>query len=221
MGLSRNSTSDLRMGKQFFLPSVWSAKALSRAINHLLEKESWARAELICHAGKRIKLCLPVTQVGFMIDAEGYLQALESIDTLDDVHLTLSIAPNELAEMLASQGEMREKAFKAVKITGDADLAQLIGRLAGQLRWEYEEDLARFIGDAPAHFLVKQGKRLHAAGQAARRDLLGNVVEYLSEEKQVLLKQDDFIQHKAAVNETRDALERLEKRIARLQQGAV
>ena len=67
-----------------------------------------------------------------MIDAEGYLQALESIDTLDDVHLTLSIALNELAEMLASQGEMREKAFKAVKITGDADLAQLIGRLAGQ-----------------------------------------------------------------------------------------
>ena len=174
------------MGKQFFLPSVWTAKALSRAINHLLEKESWARAELICHAGKRIKLCLPVTQVGFMIDAEGYLQALESIDTLDDVHLTLSIALNELAEMLASQGEMREKAF-----------------------------------NAPAHFLVKQGKRLHAAGQAARRDLLGNVVEYLSEEKQVLLKQDDFIQHKAAVNETRDALERLEKRIARLQQGAV
>ena len=217
MGLSGNPTSDLMMGKQFFLPSVWRTKALSKAINHVLAKESWARAELICHTGKRIKLCLPVTQMGFMIDAEGYLQAIESIDTLDDFHLTLSISPSELAKVLASQGEMREKAFKAVKITGDADLAQLIGRLAGQLRWEYEEDLARFIGDAPAHFLVKQGKRLHAAGQAARRDLLGNVVEYLSEEKQVLLKQDDFNQHKSAINETRDALERLEKRIARLQ----
>lgn len=220
MGLGGYSASYLIMDKWAFRPSVWSAKALSRAINHVLSKESWARAELMRHAGKQIKLSLPVTQVAFMIDDTGYVQALDATVDLDNCNLTLSISPSVLAEVLATQGELREKAFKAVKITGDADLAQLIGRLAGQLRWEYEEDLARFIGDAPAHFLVKQAKRLHAAGQSARRDLMGNVVEYLSEEKQVLIKQADFALHKSAVNETRDALERLEKRIQRLQQGA-
>ena len=208
------------MDKWALRPSVWSAKALSKAINHVLSKEAWARAELMRHTAKQVKLSLPVTQVAFMIDDTGYVQALDTTANLDNCNLTLSVSPSVLAEMLATQGELREKAFKAVKITGDADLAQLIGRLAGQLRWEYEDDLARFIGDAPAHFLVKQVKWLHAAGQSARRDLMGNVVEYLSEEKQVLIKQADFALHKSAINETRDALERLEKRIQRLQQGA-
>ena len=220
MGLGGYSTSYLIMDKWALRPSVWSAKALSKAINHVLSKEAWARAELMRHTAKQVKLSLPVTQVAFMIDDTGYVQALDTTANLDNCNLTLSVSPSVLAEMLATQGELREKAFKAVKITGDADLAQLIGRLAGQLRWEYEDDLARLIGDAPAHFLVKQVKWLHAAGQSARRDLMGNVVEYLSEEKQVLIKQADFALHKSAINETRDALERLEKRIQRLQQGA-
>ena len=219
MGFGGNSASYLIMEKWAFRPSIWSAKALSKAINHVLSKESWARAELASHAGKQIQLSLPVAQVAFMIDDVGYVEALDATAVLDNCNLILSISPGVFAEVLATRGELREKAFKAVKITGDADLAQLIGRLAGQLRWEYEDDLARFIGDAPAHFLVKQVKRLHEAGQSARRDLMGNVVEYLSEEKQVLIKQADFALHKSAVNETRDALERLEKRIHRLQQG--
>jgi ubiquinone biosynthesis protein UbiJ len=107
--------------------------------------------------------------------------------------------------------------MKSVKITGDADLAQLLGRLAGQIRWEYEEDLARFIGDAPANFAVRQGKKFVSAGRAAATDLLENVVEYVSEERKVLLNKRDFMIRKNELNSMRDAVDRLEKRIQLLE----
>ena len=81
-----------------------------------------------------------------------------------------------------------------------------------------EEDLSKLIGDAPAHFAVAQGKKIASAGKAAAIDLLQNTVEYLSEEKKVLLNQRDFVIHKNQLMELRDAVERLDKRIALLQQ---
>jgi ubiquinone biosynthesis protein UbiJ len=92
-------------------------------------------------------------------------------------------------------------------------LAQLLGRLAGQIRWEYEEDLARFIGDAPANFAVRQGKKFIAAGKSAATDLIENVIEYVSEERKVLLNKRDFLIRKNELNVLRDAVDRLEKRI--------
>jgi ubiquinone biosynthesis protein UbiJ len=119
--------------------------------------------------------------------------------------------------MAGGPGNLREQAMKSVKISGDADLAQLLGRLSGQLRWEYEEDLARLIGDAPANFAVRQGKKLISAGRSAASDLLANVVEYVGEERKVLLNKRDFMIHKNELSTLRDAIDRMEKRIQLLE----
>ena len=163
--------------------------AICRAINHVLSTEPWATSELSKHAGKSILLKLPFGDLCCEIAPTGLLIVLKAAETPS---LTLEVSAKALSDLAGSSGSLREQAFKAVKITGDADLAQLIGRLAGQLRWEYEEDLAQLFGDAPAHFAVKQGKKFVSATRAATSDLLDNVVEYLSEEKRVLLNQRDF-----------------------------
>ncbi|MEK9803520.1 MAG: hypothetical protein VW475_08990, partial [Curvibacter sp.] len=46
-----------------------------------------------------------------------------------------------------------------VRIEGDVQLAAEVNWLVDHVRWDLEEDLARIIGDAPAHGL----------GQALRR----------------------------------------------------
>jgi len=176
--------------------------------------------QLAKHAGQSILLQLPLGDLCCEITPEGLLQVLKDAESPS---LTLQVsakALNDLAGSSGSSGSLREQAFKAVKITGDADLAQLIGRLAGQLRWEYEEDLARIVGDAPAHFAVKQGKKWVSATQSAASDLLDNVVEYLSEEKKVLLHKRDMVIRKAELNDLRDAVDRMEKRIQLLEQKA-
>ena len=173
--------------------------------------------QLAKHAGKSILLQLPLGDLSCEITSAGLLHVLKDADSPS---LTLEVSSKALNDLAGSSGSLREQAFKAVKITGDADLAQLIGRLAGQLRWEYEEDLARIVGDAPAHFAVKQGKKFVSATHSAASDLLDNVVEYLSEEKKVLLHQRDMVIRKAELNNLRDAVDRMEKRIQLLEQKA-
>ena len=192
-----------------------AAGAACRGINHVLEAEPWALAELAKHAGKTILLRLPVGDLAFEITSPGLLKALQE---LNQPSLSLEVSAKALSDLAATSGNLREQAFKAVKITGDADLAQLIGRLAGQLRWEYEEDLARLVGDAPANFAVRQGKKLVAASRSAAADLLDNVVEYVSEERKVLLNKRDFLVQKSALTDLRESVDRIEKRIQLLEQ---
>ena len=187
-----------------------AAGAACRGINHVLSSEPWATGELARHAGKTILLKLPVGDLCFEITPAGLLAVSEASDTSS---LVLEVSAKALSELTGSTGSLREQAFKAVKITGDADLAQLLGRLVGQVRWEYEEDLARLVGDAPANFAVRQGKKFVSASKSAASDLLSNVVEYVSEERKILLNQRDFMTHKNELNELRDAVDRMEKRI--------
>jgi ubiquinone biosynthesis protein UbiJ len=205
-----------------------TSAAICHGINHVLAGEPWASAELAKHAGKAITLEMPFGRFAVQINNKGLLEAARHADgsqnpdgeLLSPVRtaLVLTISSQALSTLLTSSGSIRENTFKSVTIAGDADLAQLLGRLAGQLRWEYEEDLSKIIGDAPAHFAVAQGKKIASAGKAAGRDLLENTVEYLSEEKKILLNQRDFAIHKNQLMELRDSVERLDKRIALLQQ---
>jgi ubiquinone biosynthesis protein UbiJ len=205
-----------------------TSAAICHGINHVLAGEPWASAELAKHAGKAIALEMPFGRFAVQITNSGLLEAVRHADSTEisdgeavppiRTALVLTISSQALSTLLSSSGPIRENAFKSVTIAGDADLAQLLGRLAGQLRWEYEEDLSKIIGDAPAHFAVAQGKKIASAGKAAGRDLLENTVEYLSEEKKVLLNQRDFAIHKNQLMELRDSVERLDKRIALLQQ---
>ena len=194
-----------------------ATSAVCRGINHVLGREPWACTELAKHAGKTILVQLPFGRLCFEINPAGCLEVLKEVDSPT---LALELSTKAMSDLAASPGNLKEQAFKAVKITGDADLAQLIGRLAGQLRWEYEEDLARVVGDAPANFAVRQGKKLVSATRSAASDLLDNVVEYVSEERKILLNKRDFMVRKSELNDLRDSIDRLEKRIQLIEQKA-
>jgi len=205
------------MNRHFSTTHTIASGAACRGINHVLASEPWASTELARHASKTILLQLPLGNLCFEIKSDGLLANLKEIEAPS---LTLEVSARALSDLAGSTGSLREQAFKAVKITGDADLAQLLGRLAGQLRWEYEEDLARLVGDAPANFAVRQGKKFASATRSAATDLLDNVVEYVSEEKKILLNKRDFMVRKTELSELRESVDRLEKRIQLLEQKA-
>ena len=50
-----------------------------------------------------------------------------------------------------------------VRIEGDVQLAAEVNWLIDNVRWDAEEDLARLIGDAPAHTLAVLGRQALAA----------------------------------------------------------
>ena len=201
------------MNLRFDLPKT----ALERAINHVLKREEWALRDLSHHQGRVIELILPIGSMQWQIQDDSFIALLSEAHPQSD--LVLEVDANSFSALSASQGTIKDRAMRAVKITGDAQLAQLIAKLSNQLRWEYEEDLAKMIGDAPAHLICTQAKRFAQATEKAIVDLQGNMVEYLSEEKKVLLHQRDFVSHKMEIQAVRDAVERLEKRISFLQKS--
>jgi ubiquinone biosynthesis protein UbiJ len=50
-----------------------------------------------------------------------------------------------------------------VRIEGDVQLAAEVNWLIDHVRWDAEEDLARLIGDAPAHTLAQAAQQAMAA----------------------------------------------------------
>ena len=201
------------MNVNFDLPK----STVVRAINHVLSHEQWALRELQKHQGKVVQLSLPLGILQVQIQADSLLALLNP--WVQNPDLTIELSTQALSVLHTGNGSLKERAIKAVRISGDAELAQLIAKLANQLRWEYEEDLSKIIGDAPAHFVTTQAKRFASLTQQAIADLQQNVIEYLSEEKKILLHQRDFESHKIEVQKLRDAVERLDKRISNLQKN--
>ncbi|MCZ8095675.1 MAG: hypothetical protein O9331_19555, partial [Acidovorax sp.] len=77
----------------------------------------------------------------------------------------LRLEVTELSPLALAQGALRGDK-PAIRIEGDVQLAAEINWLADHVRWDLEEDLARLMGDAPAHQLCNVARR---AAQALRQ----------------------------------------------------
>jgi len=194
------------------------------AVNHLLQREPWAREQLEPYAGKRARLNASPFSVVVCVTASGLLEAAPRATvgvgeanavtevTPDDV--TITVLPDAIAAML--RGGMPAM-MKHVRIDGDAEFAATLGKLAEHVRWDPEEDLARLFGDAAAHRLGRTARTVADYVQRASRGLLGSVTEYWLDE------QPQWVRHRAVdaftrdLAELRDDAQRLEKRLERLE----
>ncbi|MGI4857245.1 MAG: ubiquinone biosynthesis accessory factor UbiJ [Janthinobacterium lividum] len=194
------------------------------AVNHLLEREPWARAQLEPYVGKQARLNAPPFSVVVKVTAAGLLAS--SPETAprpvgdqppppDDV--TITVLPDALAAVL--QGGPAA-AMKHVRIAGDAEFAATLGKLAENLRWDPEEDLARWFGDAPAYRIVRTTRAVVEHAHRASRGLLDSVADYLLDENPQLVRHRVVEAFGRDVAALREDTERLEKRLERLEQGA-
>jgi ubiquinone biosynthesis protein UbiJ len=151
------------------LPSLLMPAVVERLLllaNHVLAAEPQATARLARHAGRSLsvgwlvppgpwprppELALRITPAGLVEQQEPPGIAPASAGLRVTVELP---APHEfLLQWL--QG-----ARPKVHVEGDAELAADIAWLSENLRWDVEADLARAIGDAPAHQLAQLGRAL-------------------------------------------------------------
>ena len=191
-----------------------AAKPFAAAVNHLLARETWARDRLAPYAGKTARLSCPPVMLTLLVQPDGYLGAVEDYDA-GEVDVTLSLPAPALSSFL--QGG-QPAVMKHVKIEGDAEFAQIIGKLAEHLRWEPEEDLARLIGDAPASRVASLARAASEQALRTGRNVLGSVTEYLLDENPQLVRRAELDGFNEELSRARDALARVEKRIERIEQ---
>jgi len=184
----------------------------SLALNHVLAASPEAMQRLAPFAGERVEVrAPPLPALTFTILPDGRLEAGGA-----GASLVVTLKP----ELLPALGKGEEHLMRAVEVSGNAQLAAEVMWLVRHLREVLpdiaEEDLSRLFGDVAAHRLA-QGARDFMAWQAdAARRLAGAFADYAIEETRMLVGRAEHDAFAAAVSRLRDAVERLEKRIAPL-----
>lgn len=191
------------------------ASAFLSATNHLLSQAGWARTRLQPHAGRTARLVLaPVAEIDFSVAADGQLAEWAG-DAQPEVVLRLAVA--DLPRLLV---DGLETAMRHVRIEGNAEFADALGFVFRHLRWDAEEDLARVFGDIAAHRLVEGGRKVLSEGRRTLERAGGNLAEYLTAESPVLVARTELPAHMHELVALRDAVARLDKRIAKLEKTA-
>lgn len=179
-------------------------------LNHLLAGEDWARDKLKPFAGQTLRLELGVLQRVFEITADGLLAAGDE-DAAVAVTITLP-ADAPLRALID-----RPALFAAAKISGSAELAENLGFLIRNLRWDVESDLAGLVGDIAARRLVEGGKRVGQWQAEQARNLALNFAEYFTAESPLIARRQDLADFCTEVDALQARLAQFEQRLASLE----
>ena len=122
-------------------------------LNHVLMAEPEAMQRLVRHKGQRIELLWQQMHLKLLVTPAGLLERgrFEAFD------LRLTVTDDNPLDLMAAlaRGDKPK-----VRIEGDVQLAAEVNWLIDNVRWDAEEDLARLIGDAPAHTLAQLGRQM-------------------------------------------------------------
>ena len=169
--------------------------------------------QLQVHAGKIACIDLSVLTLRVQITGQGLLEVCTP-DTAANV--TIRINPSDLPVIMQD----RQRAIAYVKLEGDADLAQTLSELGKNLRWDAEHQLSELFGDLAGRRIATAGKSMIAHVQSVGIKLQENLAEYFLEESPMLIRPARLIEFAEQVNRTRDDVERLMKRIEKLEQSS-
>lgn len=188
-----------------------TAQAFAATFNHLLLQQPFAQQRLQRHAGKTLQLNLPPLAFLLTIDTNGQVEVAAEGSVAD---ATLGVSPLSMLHVLAGSPMPSE----LVHAAGDSTMAVDFGNVLQNLRWDAEEDLSRVFGDVLGHRIARFGAGLFAQHKQAALNLAANFTEYWTEERPLLAKPQHIAEFIKQVDHLRDDAERLEKRVARLQQ---
>lgn len=183
----------------FVRPTIASA-------NHLLRGSPWALEKLISHAGKSIAVRVGPIALKYQIGPTGELTTASN-----EVSPDVTIEMNPTLLMLAA-GEGRS-ALNNAKISGDTALAQALAYVAQNINWDFEEDLSKVVGDIAAHRISSTFRDVGAWAKQSADSFLMMSKDFWTEERPTIAKRPDLEKFVVEVDELRDAVARLEKRL--------
>lgn len=142
-------------------PPAWAVhETQHRAVlflNHVLQQEPEAQQRLARQQGQVVQFQWRAVTMKFVATAAGLLDLAPDAATAD---LTLTVT--EESPLGIARATLRGDK-PAVRIVGNVQLAAEINWLVDHVRWDVEDDLARLIGDVPAHAVAGVARRVTAA----------------------------------------------------------
>src|SRR5262245_28306339 len=187
---------------------------VERALNRQIAGSSRARALLAELDGRSMELRFAATP--FRVRLAATTAALSLRPAADDPADAV-IEGTPLSFLRLATGEAtRSIRAGGMDVRGDAEIAEGFRRLLEAARPDLEEELSRVTGDVAAHYLAGFARDALDFGRRAGDAFARNLGEYLTEESRdlpVRLEVEEFL---GGVDRLREAVDRLEARIAAL-----
>jgi ubiquinone biosynthesis accessory factor UbiJ len=180
----------------------------------------------IAGSGDAARRCRELDGRSFRIELEGLGLGLTLVSRGDKVALleeeqadaSLRGTPGALARLVATGDESMLRA-RAVRISGDPLVARDFRDLIAIAAPDFEEELARLLGDVAARQLGNLLRGLTGWGLDAADRLSQNFAEYLQEESRELPARPEVEAFLDEVDELASDVARLEARLQRLEYG--
>ncbi len=190
------------------------ALTLETLLNQALRWEASSLDALNKLSGKIIRI--EIRNIGLNLnlftDNQGFI-VLSDYEGEADIRISTSLF--SLLQLLL-QREASLSNNPDVTITGKISIAQDLFQFLKALDIDWEEQAARWLGDAPAHKLGNLFRQCETYGSERFHRLQLNISEYLQEESRQLPTHIEIENFLNAVDTLRDDLERLEQRVRRL-----
>ncbi|PIG00423.1 hypothetical protein [Comamonas sp. 26] len=118
-------------------------------INHVLMQEKEAMDRLLRQKGRIARVQWRQYSVALLVTPAGLFDVAPE-DAAPDLMLEVTeTSPLSLAQTALRGGK------PSIRIEGDVQFAAEINWLVDNVKWDVEEDLARLVGDVPAHTIAK------------------------------------------------------------------
>lgn len=192
-----------------------AGRALETALNHTLSLDPETAKRLSALDGRSVQLHLRGPELALAVTVEG--ERLKVGPAQEDNHLRVAATPGSLLAMLVKRDDEGVAPGK-VEIAGDADLARRLEKLASKFAPDFEEAFARTFGDVLGVPLAKAVRNGLAHAKETASHLTADTADWLRDEARVAAAPGEVEGFLDGVDDLRERTERLESRLARLEQ---
>lgn len=182
-----------------------------RALQHLISQNSWANAMLQPFAGKSVQFNISLMSSTVVILENGSLAIAGATNTPDaTVTIPISLLPRLISK--------DESVKMHINIEGDTHLAAELAKVFANMRWDYEDDLSKVVGDIPANKIGEFSRKTVNAVKETTTNLAEMLSEYWQEEKPMIAKKRHIETFNEQVDTLRADTARFEKKLQKLTQ---
>jgi ubiquinone biosynthesis protein UbiJ len=207
-------------------PLSWkplAGRTLEAALNRALALDPDTRDGLRALDGQRAVLRVEQPALALQVRVDGDRLRVGPVD--DDAEPDLSVRGTlgALFAQLPFAGSLRRDDAPPVgrlHLSGDAELARRLQRLAERFDPDWQQPFAAVFGDILGVQIANAVASTLKGARRAGRDFAESAAEYLTEESRDVVGRDELNAFHDHVDAVRDDTERLAARVSRLQRGA-
>lgn len=191
---------------------------IERSLNALLARDLAAPGRLARLAGSRVLLRLERPSLALLLSfhAQGVdlLRQTEPDESVADTVVELD--SETLGELLGGESLERLMFRGKLAVRGRAHLLEEVRELFFDLEIDWEAELARWLGDMPAHTLAEGVRRLAQWGLRTQGEMRADIAEYVFEEARLLPGKHQLDVLRDHLTELGISADRLEARLRKL-----